>query len=116
MQSSNLGTGKPEVEVFSAHWQGESGPSQRVQFPRAVRQQRSPVNVPLIWAAAGDGPSTPALDWMIRACEGIRGPVEFHEGTTQESEAARVSWSALRDVFRSWGIDNRELLTTRLRL
>ena len=85
-------------------------------YPRAIRQQRwSPVNVPLMWAAAGDAPSTPALDWMIRACQGILEPVEFHEGTIQASEAVRVGWSSLREVFRTWGIDNREQLTPWLR-
>ena len=35
-------------------------------IPRIVREQRwSPVNVPLMWAAAGQDPSTPVLDWLI---------------------------------------------------
>ena len=42
-------------------------------IPRVVRQQRwSPVSVPHLQAAAGEGPSAPALDWMIRAAVRIR--------------------------------------------
>ena len=60
----------------SAHWQVELVFSQRV--PRIPEQSgnNSPVNVPLMWAAAGDAPSTPALDWIIRACQGILEPVK----------------------------------------
>ena len=65
---------------------------------------------------SGDAPSTPALDWMIRACQEILELVEFHEGSIQASEAVRVGWSSLREVFRTWGIDNREQLTSWLRL
>ena len=52
----------------------------------------------------------------VRACQGILELVEFYEGTIQASEAARVGWSSLREVFRTWGIDNREQLTSWLRL
>ena len=61
-------------------------------IPRAVRQQRwSPVKIPLVWA------STPALDWMIRAADRIRDPVEFYEGRIHVSDAVKLEW-----VLRSW--------------
>ena len=35
-------------------------------IPRAIRQQRwSPLNVPLIWSAAGSVGTTPLLEWMM---------------------------------------------------
>ena len=107
-----------EVEGLFRTLAGRVGVLQEgAPYPRAIRQQRwSPVNVPLMWAAVGDAPSTPASDWMIRACQGILEPVEFHEGTIQASEAVRVGWSSLREVFRTWGIYNREQLTSWLRL
>ena len=38
--------------------------------------------------------------------------VEFHDSTIQASEALRVDWSLLREVFRTWRIDFREQLTS----
>ena len=74
-------------------------------FPRAVRQQRwSPVNVLLLWA--GEGPSTPVWDRMIRAAERMRDPVEFYEGRIHVSDAVILEWSSLREVLRSWEIHN----------
>ena len=35
---------------------------------RAVRQQRwSPLNVPIMWAAAGSSESTPVVDWLAQS-------------------------------------------------
>ena len=81
-------------------------------IPRVLSRQRwSPVNVPFVWAAVGDGRSTPALDWMIRAAGRIHEPVEFYEGHIPVRDAARLGWSSLREVLRSWGIECREHLT-----
>ena len=81
-------------------------------IPRVLRRQRwSPVNVPLVWAAAGEGRSTPVLDWMIRAAERIHNLVEFHEGHIPVGDAVMLGWTSLRDVLRSWRIENREHLT-----
>ena len=48
-----------------------------------------------VWVVVGNGPSTPALDWMIRACEEIRKPVEF-----SHDSGKRVSQSQLEFVAR----------------
>ena len=72
-------------------------------LPRALSQQRwSPFNVPLMWAAAGNDPSHPVLDWLVE--HRVREPVEFHRGHTTTAEAARERWQALRTAMRSWGI------------
>ena len=36
-------------------------------LPRALQHQRwSPLNVPLLWEAAGDFPTCPVVDWLVR--------------------------------------------------
>ena len=52
---------------------------------------------------------------MIRAAEKMRDPVEFYEGRIHVSDAVVLGWSSLREVLRSWGIQNREQLTGWLR-
>ena len=80
---------------------------------RAVRQQRwSPLNVPIMWAAAGSSASTPVVDWLAQILSSIREPINFHENHLSVSEAVRIGWSAIRGVFRSWGISAREDLTS----
>ena len=37
--------------------------------------------------------------------------VLFHGGQTEPSEALRLGWVALREVFRNWGVRTREDLT-----
>ena len=82
------------------------------QLPRALRQQRwSPLNVPLIWAAAGNESSTPVLEWLVEAAEQVPEPVEFHGGQAVPSVCAREGWAALRGALRSWGVADREDLS-----
>ena len=70
----------PEARVVEGLFRTLGGRIGAVPFgspiPRVLRRQRwSPVNVPLVWAAAGEGRSTPVLD--DQSC---RDPVEFYEG------------------------------------
>ena len=89
-----------------------------VQFeeptPWAIRQQRwSPINVPLMWAAAG-GDTTPVLDWLVermKSCE----PVVHYGDSMEASVAARTGWLALKGAMRSWGVHSREELSIWLR-
>ena len=82
------------------------------ELPRALRQQRwSPVNVPLIWAAAGDDDTNPVLEWLGARALTIQEAVPFHGGQTEPSQALRLGWVALREVFRNWGVRTREDLT-----
>ena len=85
-------------------------------YPRAIQQQRwSPFNVPLMWSAAGTSATTPIVEWMVGASRGLTIPaVMFHEGSMEPGAAVVAGWSALRDVFRGWGIMAAEDLTTRL--
>ena len=85
-------------------------------LPRAIQQQRwSPFNVPLMWSAAGTSATTPIVEWMVGASRGLTLPaVEFHEGSMEPEAAVVVGWTALREVFRGWGIMAAEDLTTRL--
>ena len=42
-------------------------------LPRTLRQQRwSPVNVPLMWEAAGEFHTGPVVDWLSRVCRKFR--------------------------------------------
>ena len=78
----------------------------------ALRQQRwSPLYVPMIWAAAGNEPSTPILDWLVEAAEQVREPVEFHGGQAVPSVCARDGFAALRGVLRSWRVTDRDDLS-----
>ena len=82
-------------------------------LPRAVRRQRwSPLNVPIMWAAAGSSASTPVVDWLARISSSISEPFNFHENNLSVSEDVRIGWSAIRGVFRRWGISAREDLTS----
>ena len=82
--------------------------------PAVVRRQRwSPLNVPLMWAAAGQEESSPVLDWLCRVSHG--GRVGFQEGIINAQEAVRDGWTAMRSVFRMWSIHEREDLTMWLR-
>ena len=82
------------------------------QLPRVLRQQRwSPLNVPLMWAAAGQRATTPVLDWLIEVSHRVTDPVEFHGGSEVASAAVRIGWNALRETMRSWGITDSEGLS-----
>ena len=49
--------------------------------PRAIRQQRwSPLNLPLMWAAAGEEASHPLLEWLENAARRVQELLEFHGG------------------------------------
>ena len=82
------------------------------QLPRVLRQQRwSPLNVPLMWAAAGQRATIPVLDWLIKASHRVTDPVEFHGGSEVANAAVRIGWNALRETMRSWGITDSEGLS-----
>ena len=71
--------------------------------PRIVLQQRwSPVNVPLMWAAAGSESSTPVLEFLCEITAGVP-DIHFNEGTLSTNVAVRTGWQALREAMRSWG-------------
>ena len=85
-------------------------------LPRALRQQRwSPLNVPLMWSAAGSEESGVVVEWLITSCEEITEPVELHGGQVTCGEAVQVGWTALREVFRSWNVHATGDLTIWLR-
>ena len=67
------------------------------------------MNVLLVWAAAGEGRSTPVLDWMIRVSERIHDPVEFYEGYIPVGNAVVLGWSSLREVLRSWELKTESI-------
>ena len=70
-------------------------------LPRGLRQQRwSPVNVPLMWAAASDREFDPVLQWLGDRASRIQQPVSFHGGECSASEGVRLGFSSLRDVMR----------------
>ena len=72
--------------------------------PRIVLQQRwSPVNVPLMWAAAGSESSTPVLEFLCEITTGVP-DIHFNEGTLSTNVAVRTGWQALREAMRSWGV------------
>ena len=72
--------------------------------PRIVLQQRwSPVNVPLMWAAAGSESSTPVLEFLCEITAGVP-DIHFNEGTLSTNVAVRTGWQALREAMRSWGV------------
>ena len=81
-------------------------------LPLAVRQQRwSPINVPLLWAAAGAEPTNPVLNWLRACVAGIVEPISFHGGECSATEALAVGFNVLRATMRSWGISNPEDLS-----
>ena len=81
-------------------------------LPRQLRNQRwSPLNVPVMWAAAGVLDSNPVCEWLVTACGDIPEPVDFHGGIVSASVAARTGLQALRSVFREWGIKSEGDLT-----
>ena len=84
-------------------------------IPRAIRQQRwSPLNVPLMWAAAGGDDTNPVLDWLVerlRSCD----RVVHYGGSMEASVAVRTGWLALRGAMRSWEVHSREELPIWLR-
>ena len=96
-----------DVQVASHKIQGlsvEGDPT------KAIRQQRwSPFNVPLFWSAAGSVGTTPLLEWMME--QGSNESVTFQGVKVTISLAATQGWTALRDIFRAWGISAPEDLT-----
>ena len=81
-------------------------------LPRALQHQRwSPLNVPLLWEAAGDSPTCTVVDWLVRTSERIEDPVHLHENNVTVSQAVMLGWSSLRGVPRGWGVLSREDLT-----
>ena len=85
-------------------------------LPRKLRQQRwSPMNVPLMWAAASDRESDPVLQWLGDRASQIQQPVSFHGGECSASQGVRLGFNSLRGVMRGWGIESPEGLSQWLR-
>ena len=85
-------------------------------LPRGLRQQRrSPMNVPLMWAAASDRESNRVLQWLGDRASRIQQPVSFHGGECSASDSVRLGFSSFRDVMRGWGIESPEGLSKWLR-
>ena len=67
------------------------------QLPRVLQQQRwSPLNVPLLWCAAGAEDTTPVLELLAACAETMDEEVDFFEGRVNPADAVRVGWTALR--------------------
>ena len=81
-------------------------------MPRALRQKQwSPLNVPMMWEAAGDSPACPVVEWLHRVAVQIVDPVQFHEHNDTASLAVTLGWNALRGILKGWGVTTREDLT-----
>ena len=80
--------------------------------PRSILQQKwSPINVPLIWGAAGTGETTPVFEWLMGEASRVPDQVQFHDGHTDVCNAVREGWHVLREVMRTWGIEDRSDLS-----
>ena len=81
-------------------------------LPRALREQLwSPLNVPLMWAAAGDDGSHPVIEWLAEVAQRVREPLELPGGNIMTEAALRAGWTVLRSAMRSWGIQSTEHLS-----
>ena len=86
------------------------------RLPRVLQQKRwSPLNVPLIWSAAGAEDTTTVLEWLAGCAETMDEEVDFYEGRVNPADAVRVGWTALRAALRSWGVSCQDDLTQWLR-
>ena len=64
------------------------------QLPRCLRDQRwSPLNVPLLWSAAGEEETTPVLDWLTEATVSMQEMVVFYGREVNLGEAVRSGWT-----------------------
>ena len=82
------------------------------QLPPCIHQQWwSPLNVPLLWSAAGDEATKPVLDWLTEVTASMQGMVDFCERAANPGEAVRSGWSSLRSVMRTWGVHSRDDLS-----
>ena len=73
------------------------------RVPRVLQHQRwSPLNVPLLWCAAGAEETTPVLEWLVARAETMDEEVDFFEGRVNPA-AVRVGWTTLRAALRSLG-------------
>ena len=80
------------------------------QIPAAVRRQRcSPLIVPLVWAAAGQEDSIPALQWLTHVLSEAP-QVEFHGNHMGAARAVEVRWNSLKEAWM-WGVTARGHLT-----
>ena len=84
--------------------------------PHVIQRQRwSPLNVPIIWGAAGVSPSIPLIEWLVSMASSIHAPIQFHGGQSSVSDAIRNGWMALREVMRAWRVTTPEELSGWLR-
>ena len=74
------------------------------EVPRVIRQQRwSPLNVPLLWSAAGVEETSPVLDWLASVAGTMHQDVEFHEGVVNFVDAVRVGFCSSEDSYEVLG-------------
>ena len=61
------------------------------QLPRVLQHQRwSPLNVPLLWCAAGAEETTPVLEWLVARAETMDEEVDFFEGRVNPADAGQL--------------------------
>ena len=100
----SFGIGTPEQQKgSSAIWPTGLVTSRRELRFQVRRQRWFPLNVPLMWSAAGQEDSSLLLDWLVGRLVGSR-QLAFHEGTINAEEAVLSGWLALRSVFKTWSI------------
>ena len=71
---------------------------------RILTQRWSALNVPLMWAAAGQAEDNPRVEWLAAQCE----EAVLRAGANHDVVAARAAWHALRECMRSLGIGSQD--------
>ena len=75
------------------------------QVLHSGNQRWSPLNVPVMWAAARVQDSNPVGEWLVTACGDIQEPVEFHGGIISASGRPHMVASVAQ---RLQGVGNHE--------
>ena len=58
--------------------------------PLTIQRQRwSPLNVPIIWGAAGVSPSILLIEWLVSRASSIHAPIQFHGGQSSVNDSIR---------------------------
>ena len=83
--------------------------------PAIQRQKWSPLNVPLIWAAASSNDGCSVLRRRQTKIGSVAGTLHFEDVEYAGGQAVLLGWTALRDAMRSWGVRTPEDLAARLR-
>ena len=67
----------------------------------------SPLNVPLMWAAAGEEGSHPVIEWLAEVAQRVREPLELPGGDIMTEAALRAGWTVLRSAIAELGFSQR---------